>query len=316
MASMLYLDYSRKDGEWSPNQFGGNENLEAIDFLKELNTSIYRDFSDIQMIAEESTAFNGVTRPVHTGGLGFGLKWMMGWMNDTLEYFAHDPVHRKYHQGDISRSLTYAFSEQYVLPLSHDEVVHGKQALIRKMPGDEWQQFANLRLLYTYMYTHPGQKLLFMGGEFGQTAEWNVDESLQWHLLEFEPHQGIQKLIQSLNRIYKKHPALYELNYVPAGFKWIDYSDGENSVLAYIRRSKNEQLVIVLNFSPIVRQDYRIGVPDFGTYKEIFNSDDKAFWGSGVGNSPVKSENIPSHGLQYSIRLALPPLAGIILHSN
>lgn len=313
VASMLYLDYSREEGEWSPNKFGGNENLEAIDFLKELNTSIYHDFPDIQMIAEESTAFNGVTRPVDSGGLGFGLKWMMGWMNDTLEYFAHDPVHRKYHQGDISRSLTYAFSEQYVLPLSHDEVVHGKQALIRKMPGDEWQQSANLRLLYTYMYTHPGQKLLFMGCEFGQTAEWNVDESLQWHLLEFEPHQGIQKLIQSLNQIYKKHPALYQLNYVPAGFKWIDYSDGENSVLAYIRRSENEWLVVVLNFSPIVRQDYRIGVPEFGTYKEIFNSDNKTFWGSGIENPPVKSENIPSHGQPYSISLTLPPLAGVIL---
>jgi len=247
--------------------------------LKELNTSIYRDFPDIQMIAEESTAFNGVTRAVHAGGLGFGLKWMM----------------------------------QYVLPLSHDEVVHGKQALIRKMPGDEWQQFANLRLLYTYMYTHPGQKLLFMGSEFGQTAEWNVDESLQWHLLEFEPHQGLQKLIQSLNQIYKNHSTLYELNYVPAGFKWVDYNDGENSVLAYIRRSENEWLVVVLNFSPVVRQDYRIGVPDFGTYKEIFNSDNKAFWGSDVGNSPIKSENIPSHGQSYSISLTLPPLAGIIL---
>jgi len=316
VASMLYLDYSREAGEWTPNEQGGNENFAAIDFLKELNVSIYRDFPHIQMIAEESTAFNGVTRPVDLGGLGFGLKWMMGWMNDTLEYFKYEPVHRKYHHGDISRSLTYAFSEQYVLPLSHDEVVHGKKSLIYKMPGDEWQKFANLRLMYTYMYTHPGQKLLFMGCEFGQTAEWNVDESLQWHLLEFEPHKGVQKLTQSLNKIYKKYPALYELNYVPAGFKWIDYSDGENSVLAYIRRSKNDALIVVLNFSPIVRHDYRIGVPDFATYKEIFNSDNKTFWGSGVENVPTKSENIPAHGQPYSILLTLPPLAGIIMSKS
>jgi len=203
-----------------------------------------------------------------------------------------------------------------VLPLSHDEVVHGKKSLIYKMPGDEWQKFANLRLMYTYMYTHPGQKLLFMGCELGQTAEWNVDESLQWHLLEFEPHKGIQKLTQSLNKIYKKYPALYELNYVPAGFKWIDYSDGENSVLAYIRRSKNDALIVVLNFSPIVRHDYRIGVPDFATYKEIFNSDNKTFWGSGVENVPTKSENIPAHGQPYSILLTLPPLAGIIMSKS
>jgi len=314
VASMLYLDYSREEGEWTPNKFGGNEYLAAIELLKELNVSIYRDFPDVQMIAEESTAFDGVTRPVHLGGLGFGLKWMMGWMNDSLEYFEKDPIHRKHHHGDISRSLTYAFSENYMLPLSHDEVVHGKKSLIYKMPGDEWQQFANLRLLYTYMYTHPGQKLLFMGGEFGQTSEWNVNKSLDWHLLDFAPHQGVQALIKALNNCYKKEVALYHFNYSPRGFEWIDYNDGENSVLAYIRKSEKEQVIVVLNAAPVVRENYRIGVPELATYKEIFNSDDKKYWGSGVKNGKnIQAEKHECHGRPYSLNLVLPPLAGIIL---
>jgi 1,4-alpha-glucan branching enzyme len=314
VASMLYLDYSREDGEWTPNIHGGNEYLAAIDFIKELNKSVYGRFPDVQMIAEESTAFSGVTRPVHEGGLGFGMKWMMGWMNDTLEYFSKDPIHRKYHQGDISRSLTYAFSENYVLPLSHDEVVHGKESIVTKMPGDEWQRFANTRLLYLYMYTHPGQKLLFMGNDIGQTTEWNVDESLPWHLLDYEPHKGLQQFIKSLNAFFKKEKTLYTDNYSPSGWEWIDYSDGENSVLAYIRKGGGEELIVVCNFTPRVMTDYRIGVNHKGTYEEVFNSDDPEFWGSSVNNKAgVESDSIRSHHRNESINLSIPPLGGIIL---
>ena len=313
VASMLYLDYSREEGEWRPNEFGGNENLAAIEFMKELNASVYGSFPGIQMIAEESTAFNGVTRPVDMGGLGFGLKWMMGWMNDTLEYFSRDPIHRKYHHNDISRSLTYAFSENYVLPLSHDEVVHGKQSIIYKMPGDDWQRFANLRLLYAYMFTHPGQKLLFMGNDIGQTSEWNVNNSVEWHLLEHEPHRGVKALVQSLNEMYRGQAALYENNYGPEGFEWIDYNDGENSVLAYVRLGKKQKLVVVLNFTPTVLHAYRIGLPQAGSYKEILNTDESRFGGSGVTNDKLKSEKTAFHGRDNSLTLDIGPLSCIVL---
>jgi 1,4-alpha-glucan branching enzyme len=313
VASMIYLDYSREEGQWSPNEYGGNEYLAAIEMLKDLNSSVYRDFPDIQMIAEESTAFDGVTRPVHLGGLGFGLKWMMGWMNDTLEYFSKDPIYRKHHHGDISRSLTYAFSENYVLPLSHDEVVHGKNSIAYKMPGDEWQKFANLRLLYLYMFTHPGQKLLFMGNDIAQTSEWNVDNSLDWHLLDYDPHKGIQQLIRTLNNLYQEEAALFEINYSMDGFEWIDYSDAENSVLAYIRKGEGSYLIVVCNFTPTAINNYRIGIPEKIELKEIINTDHRQFWGSGIDNSEIIVENIPSHNLPHSISLNLPPLSGIIL---
>jgi len=313
VASMLYLDYSRKEGDWQPNEFGGNEYLAAVDFLKDLNKEMYKNFPSIQIIAEESTAFPGVTKPVHFNGLGFGLKWMMGWMNDTLEYFSKDPIHRKFHHKEISRSLTYAFTENFILPLSHDEVVHGKQNLISKMPGDDWQKFANLRLLYTYMFTHPGQKLLFMGCEFAQTEEWNVNESLSWHLLDFDPHQGIQNLIMDLNKLFQQQPALYQKNYFQDGFEWIDYSDTENTVLAYIRKSEKEKVIVILNFSPVVRDNYLIGVDEDKVYHKIFNSDEKRFWGSDVTFDTLKSDAIPFHNKTFSINLSLPPLAGIIL---
>jgi len=314
VASMIYLDYSREEGEWTPNEDGSNFYRAAISLLQDLNKAMYRDFPHIQMIAEESTAYNGVTRPVHEGGLGFGLKWMMGWMNDGLEFMEKDPIHRKFHLGDMSRSLTYAFTENYVLPLSHDEVVHGKLALVSKMPGDEWQRFANLRLLYMSMYGHPGQKLLFMGGEFGQTAEWDVNESLQWHLLEFAPHKGVSQFVKQLNKVYQSEPALYQINYSPDGYEWIDYSDHENSVLSFIRKSKTEHLIFVLNYAPIIRKNYRVGVPSKNNYTEILNSDDNDFWGSGVNNKKViKNEKIPWQHRESSIELTLPPLAGLIL---
>jgi len=315
VASMIYLDYSREEGEWTPNEDGSNYYRAAISFLQELNTVMYADFPHIQMIAEESTAYDGVTRPVDQGGLGFGLKWMMGWMNDGLEFLQLDPIHRKYHLGDMSRSLTYAFTENYVLPLSHDEVVHGKSALVSKMPGDEWQRFANLRLLYMSMYGHPGQKLLFMGGEFGQTSEWEVDESLPWDLLEYDPHKGIQSLIKDLNKLYRNERALYTFNYSPDGYEWIDYSDHENSVLSFIRKSHEEQLIFVLNYSPVVRENYRVGVSGDKDFVEIFNSDDIKYWGSGIlnNNSFILCEEIPFHSKSHSISITLPPLAGIIL---
>jgi len=314
VASMIYLDYSREEGEWTPNADGSNFYRAAISFLQELNTVMYKDFPYIQMIAEESTAYNGVTNPVHDGGLGFGLKWMMGWMNDGLEFMEKDPIHRKHHLGDMSRSLTYAFTENYVLPLSHDEVVHGKSALVSKMPGDEWQRFANLRLLFMSMYGHPGQKLLFMGGEFGQTAEWDVDVSLSWDLLEHKPHIGVSQFVKDLNQLYKSQPALYRINYSPEGYEWIDYSDHENSVLSFIRKSKDEHLIFVLNYAPVVRDNYRIGVCDGYDYKEILNSDDKSFWGSGVLNKGVlKSQQFPWQHRSTSIEITLPPLAGLIL---
>jgi 1,4-alpha-glucan branching enzyme len=315
VASMLYRDYSRNAGEWVPNIFGGRENLEVISLFKELNEEIYRSFPDTQTIAEESTAFPGVSRPVYTGGLGFGMKWMMGWMNDTLRYFAKDPMYRKWHQNDITFSLVYGFSENFMLPLSHDEVVYGKGSLIEKMPGDQWRKFANLRLLFTYMFTHPGTKLLFMGGEFAQYAEWNFEKSLDWHLLEHQPNKGVNELMKDLNKLYRSEASLFDKQFSPDGFEWIDTSDRENAVIVYARKGFNEKdtTVIVLNFTPVPRSPYRIGVPAAGTYEEIFNSDNQKYWGTGVINGDVKTDKTPLHGKENSVEISLPPLGGVVL---
>ncbi len=316
VASMLYLDYSRKAGEWIPNMFGGNENIEAITFLKEMNEVVYSNFPDAITIAEESTSWTGVSRPTYLGGLGFGQKWMMGWMHDTLEYFKMDPVHRKYHQNMITFSIMYAFTENFMLPLSHDEVVHGKGSLMGRMPGDEWRRFANMRLLFTYMFTHPGTKLLFMGGEFGQTAEWSHDKSLDWHLLSYDFHKGLQTLMKRLNEFYKEQPALYHYAFDQRGFEWLDYSDRENSVMAYLRKAerKEDLMIVVCNLTPEVRSHYRVGVPYRGQWKEVFNSDENVFGGGGVLNQGLLSTSpVKFHGKDYSVSLTLPPLAISIL---
>ena len=314
VASMLYLDYSREDGEWEPNEHGGRENLDAISFLRDLNTEVYKSFEGVQTIAEESTSFPMVSKPVDLGGLGFGMKWMMGWMHDTLEYFKRDSIYRQYHHNDISFSMTYAFTENFALPLSHDEVVYGKKSLLGRMPGDEWQRFANLRLLYSYMFTHPGAKLLFMGAEIGQYEEWNYNTSLDWHLLEYEPHQGIKKLLTDLNKLYKTRPALHEKQFSAEGFEWIAYDDSQNSVLSYIRKGDDEKnsLVVVCNFTPTVLKDYAIGLPSKGKLKEIFNSDDKKYWGSGIKNKPLKIEEKSFHGRDYSAKISIPPLGAVV----
>ena len=315
VASMLYLDYSREDGEWEPNMYGNNENLEAMSFIREMNQEVYASFKGVQTIAEESTAFSGVSKPVHFGGLGFGMKWMMGWMHDTLEYFKKEPIYRRHHQGDITFSMTYAFTENFMLPFSHDEVVYGKNSLIYRMPGDEWQRFANLRLLFGYMFTHPGANLVFMGGEFGQTAEWNFQESLDWHLLDFELHQGVQKAVQDLNALYKGQPALYEKQFSPEGFEWIEWNDAENSVLSFIRKghdAKND-LIVLINFTPVPRLKYRVGVPTDKSLKLQFNSDDRQYAGSGVGKKTVKPTKKPWNGRENSIEVNLPPL-GILVY--
>lgn len=316
VASMLYLDYSRNAGEWEPNIFGGRENLDAVSLFKEINEAVYRDYPDVQTIAEESTAFPGVSRPVFAGGLGFGQKWMMGWMNDTLRYFEHEPINRKYHQDELTFSTVYGFSENYCLPLSHDEVVYGKQSLVGKMPGDEWQRFANLRLLFGYMFTHFGTKLLFMGGEFGQTAEWNFDQSLDWHLLNYAPHKGMAACVKALNHLYRTEPALYERSFEPSGFEWIDTSDRENSILSYVRRGNitEEAVIVVMNMTPVPRQNYRIGVPAKGHYREIFNSDAIEFYGSGQLNAALlATEYIPLHGKEQSLSLTIPPLGVTVM---
>ena len=312
VASMLYLDYSRNEGEWEPNIYGGRENLETISFLKEFNEVIYANFYGVQTIAEESTSFPMVSRPTFTGGLGFGMKWMMGWMHDTLKYFQKDAIYRKYHQNDLTFSMTYAFTENFMLPFSHDEVVYGKQSIAGKMPGDEWQKFANLRLLYGYMFTHPGTKLLFMGSEFGQSAEWNFENSLDWHLLQYDYHKEIKKVITDLNQLYKSSPALYEKQFSGEGFEWINYSDHQNAVLSYIRKGNNthENVIIVCNFTPVVRENYRIGIPQKGNLKEIFNSDSKEYGGSGVANiGTLKVESSSYDGRDFSVELILPPLS-------
>jgi len=312
VASMLYLDYSRNEGEWIPNEHGGRENLEAISFFKEMNTALHRDFPGILTIAEESTSWGGVSRPVYDGGLGFSMKWDMGWMNDTLRYMAHDPVHRAHHQNDLSFRMIYAFTENFMLPLSHDEVVHGKKALLSQMPGDIWQQFANLRLLYGYQYTMPGKKLLFMGGEFAQWDEWNCDGELDWNLFGHDYHDGIRRFVGDLNRIYRETPAMYENDFESSGFEWLQCDDSQNSVFAFIRYSTNctRRIVVVANFTPVPRGNYRVGVPDKGFYREILNSDSKIYGGSNMGNmGGVKSEAIESHGRPHSISLQLAPLA-------
>jgi 1,4-alpha-glucan branching enzyme len=316
VASMLYLDYSRKHGEWIPNEFGGRENLEAISLLREMNEAAYKEFPDIQTIAEESTSFPGVSRPVFVGGLGFGMKWMMGWMNDTLKYFEKDPSFRKWHQDQLTFSLVYAFSENFMLPFSHDEVVYGKGSMINKMPGDEWQRAANLRLLYAYMFTHPGTKLIFMGSEFGQTSEWNFQKSLDWHLLDNPTHSGIQNCVKSLNELYKSEPSLYEHSFSPEGFEWIDTQDRENSVVIYARKGLKvaDSVVVILNLTPIPRPNYRVGVLSAGNWIEVFNSDSEEYGGSGMLNSQaVATDNQQWHGRPQSVQLDLPPLGAVIL---
>lgn len=316
VASMLYLDYSREEGQWLPNQYGGRENLDAISFLQKMNEVVHGVFPGVLTMAEESTAWPMVSRPTYTGGLGFSLKWNMGWMHDTLGYMSKDPIHRKYHQNDMTFGLLYAFTENFILPLSHDEVVHGKGTLLTRMAGDEWQKFANLRAYYGFMWAHPGKKLLFMGGEFGQWQEWNFNESLEWAALEAPNHQGVQRSVQDLNRLYQNESALYENDFAESGFEWIDASDTDNNVLSFIRKaeSSNEFLIIVSNFTPVPWDAYRIGVPKHGFYKEIFNSDSEHYWGSNVGNQGGQAtESIPMHGHQQSLSLILPPLATIML---
>jgi 1,4-alpha-glucan branching enzyme len=315
VASMLYLDYGRRAGEWIPNRFGGHENLEAVEFLKQLNLAVYRDYPQAQTIAEESTAWPMVSRPVYLGGLGFGLKWNLGWMHDTLAYFQQDPLHRKYHHSRLTFSLWYAFTENFVLPLSHDEVVHGKGALIGKMPGDEWQQFASLRLLFGYMWSHPGKKLLFMGGEFGQRREWQHDESLEWHVLGYPLHAGVRRWVRDLNRLYRDTPALHELDFTDSGFSWIDCDDADVSVISFLRRSRGGDVaLIVCNFTPVPRPHYRVGVPVGGRWQERLNSDAADYGGSGQGNlGALDTQAQGAHGHPQSLSLRLPPLAVLIL---
>ncbi len=317
VASMLYLDYSRKHGEWIPNEFGGRENIEAISFLRRLNEDVYKVHPDVHMIAEESTAWPMVSRPTYVGGLGFGMKWDMGWMHDTLRYFSKDPIHRKFHHNDLTFRMIYAFTENFVLPLSHDEVVHGKGSLLGKMPGDDWQKFANLRLLFADMYSQPGKKLLFMGGEIGQWREWNHEIGLDWHLLDSLPHATLQRWLEDLNRTYRDIPALHELDMSAEGFDWIDCCDTENSIVSLIRKSRskpNEIVAVVLNFTPVPRHNYQVGVPRGGHWKEILNSDAPLYGGSGQGNlGGVGAAPIPLHGRRWSLTLTLPPLGAVFL---
>ena len=319
VASMLYLDYSRKEGEWIPNPYGGNENLEAIDFLRQLNKEIYGNYPDVQTTAEESTAWPMVSRPIYVGGLGFGLKWDMGWMHDTLKYMANDPIFRKYHHNTLTFRMLYAWQENFVLPLSHDEVVFGKGSLLRKMPGDDWQKFANLRLLFGYMFAQPGKKLLFMGGEFGQWDEWYHEKSLDWSLLEYPPHAGVKRWVEDLNRTYREEPALYELDFDSAGFQWIDCTDVDHSVVSFLRRGQNtdDLILVVANFTPVVHSNYRVGTPRAGFWKELLNSDAPLYGGSGQGNfGGLETSPIPYHGHPDSLNLTLPPLAIVFLKSE
>jgi 1,4-alpha-glucan branching enzyme len=315
VASMIHLNYSRETGAWEPNEHGGEENLEAISFLKNMNTTIYSLFPDVQTIAEESTSFYGVSRPVFLGGLGFGMKWMMGWMNDTLAYFKRDPYYRKFHQDQLTFSIAYAFTENFMLPLSHDEVVHGKSPMLYKMPGDDWQKFANLRLMYSYMFTHPGTKLLFMGDEFGQTTEWNYKSQLDWHLMEHASHQGLKAFVKALNHLYRAEPALYIKQFEYYGFEWVNVSDYDNSVLAYLRKGMDpkEDILVVLNMTPAARENYLLGVNDAGRWKEVLNSDAEEFFGSGVINTAIiKAKQEAYNGKEYTLLLRLPPLGAAI----
>ncbi|WP_045860699.1 1,4-alpha-glucan branching protein GlgB [Teredinibacter purpureus] len=319
VASMLYLDYSRNDGEWVPNAYGGRENLEAIDFLRHVNERVYKNYPNCMMVAEESTAWPGVSKPTNFGGLGFGYKWNMGWMNDSLDYIAKEPVHRQFHHHGMTFSLYYAFSENFILPLSHDEVVHGKGSILGRMPGDTWQKFANLRAYYAFMWAHPGKKLLFMGCEFGQGPEWDHDQSLRWDQLEIPEHAGVKWLIRDLNKLYCASPALYELDAEEAGFEWVEADDRHNSIFAFYRISKNshEKLLFVCNFTPMVREGYRVGVREPGVYKELLNTDSEIYGGSNVGNAgEVSSEPVPWHHRDHSIQITLPPLAAVILTCN
>jgi 1,4-alpha-glucan branching enzyme len=314
VASMLYLDYSREADDWVPNIHGGNENIEAIEFLRELNTVTHAEHPGSMVIAEESTSWPQVTRPTDIGGLGFSMKWNMGWMHDTLDYLAKDPVHRHYHHNLLTFGLLYLFSENFVLPFSHDEVVHGKYSMLHKMPGDEWQQFANLRLLYTYLFTYPGKKLLFMGCEFGQRREWNHDQALEWAALDYPLHGGIKTLVGDLNRLHKDQSALHRYDFEPQGFEWLDCNDTDQSVLSYLRKSDNETLIVILNFTPVVRENYRIGVPHGGVYGEVLNSDSEFYAGSNVSNGiEIQASDSPWMNRPHSLTLTLPPLAGIVL---
>jgi 1,4-alpha-glucan branching enzyme len=315
VASMLYLDYGRKQGEWIPNRYGGRENLEAIEFLRFLNETVYRDFPDVQTIAEESTAWPQVSRPTYLGGLGFGMKWNMGWMHDTLRYMKQDPVHRKYHHDELTFSLWYAFHENFVLPLSHDEVVHGKGSLIGRMPGDDWQQFANLRLLFGYMWTHPGKKLVFMGGEFGQRREWNHDDSLEWHVLQYPLHDGVRSWVSDLNKVYRQEGSLHQKDFTNDGFRWVQRGDWEQSALSYLRIGDDAAppLLVVCNFTPVPRYNYRVGVPRGGYWRELLNSDAAEYGGSGMGNlGGVEATPMPYEEYSHSLTLTLPPLAALV----
>ena len=314
VASMLYLDYSRKEGQWIPNKYGGRENLDAIDFLRRFNEEAYKEHPDIQTVAEESTAWPMVSRPVYVGGLGFGMKWDMGWMHDTLKYFHEDPIHRQYHHNLLTFRMLYGFTENFVLPLSHDEVVHGKGSLLNKMPGDEWQKFANLRLLFAYMYAQPGKKLLFMGDEFGQGNEWSHDRSLDWWLLQFPVHHGLQSWVRDLNQLLRREPAMHEFDSDPAGFEWVDCNDAPMSVISLLRkgRAPKDVMLVACNFTPVPRENYRVGIPFGGWWKEVLNSDAREYAGSGMGNSGGKmAESIKHHGRPFSLELTLPPLAAV-----
>ena len=314
VASMIYLDYSREEGEWIPNRFGGRENLEAISFLQELNTLVYEQFPGAFTVAEESTSYPGVTAPVYMGGLGFGFKWNMGWMHDTLEYFSKDPIHRSYHHNNLTFSMLYEYSENFIMPLSHDEVVHLKGSLLSKMPGDPWQQAANLRLLLTYLYTRPGKKLLFMGGEFGQQGEWDADQSLDWHQTVEPQHAGIQALVKDLGRTYLSHSALWAWDTEERGFSWIDCNDSAQNIISYLRFGPDSHLACVLNMTPVPRHGYRIGLPAAGVYRELLNTDGERYGGSNLGNNgQVLAEPIPFHGLEYSASVTLPPLGALVL---
>jgi 1,4-alpha-glucan branching enzyme len=327
VASMLYLDYSRKEGEWIPNQYGGRENLDAIEFIKQLNMLIERECPGTIVCAEESTSWPGVTRPVHLGGLGFTYKWNMGWMHDMLDYMKEDPVHRKWHHNKITFSMIYAYSEKFVLPFSHDEVVHGKRSMLDKMPGDVWQKHANLRALYGYMFVHPGKKLLFMGGEIGQWREWNHDWQLDWEALGDPRHAGLQRWVRDLNQAYHAHAALWDADFDPAGFSWIDCNDHEHSIIALIRRAgqpaqpaqpgDKDFVIAIVNFTPVPRRDYRLGVPEAGSYRELLNSDADVYGGSNVGNQGVvTAEETPSHGYGFSLSVSVPPLGFLLLKPN
>ncbi len=318
VASMLYLDYSRREGEWIPNTYGGKENLEAIDFLRQFNKEVYANYPDVQTTAEESTAWPMVSRPIYVGGLGFGLKWDMGWMHDTLTYMSRDPIFRKYHHNTLTFRMIYAWTENFVLPLSHDEVVHGKGSLLRQMPGDDWQKFANLRLMFGYMFGQPGKKLLFMGGEFGQWDEWYHEKSLDWHLLEYPPHAGVNRWVEDLNRVYRQEPALYELDVDPAGFRWIDCTDVDHSLVSFLRRGKStdDLILVVVNFTPETHVNYRVGPPRGGFWQELLNSDSSIYGGSGQGNLGGRwTDPVSYHGHPDSLNLTIPPLAAVFFKS-